>query len=265
MPDANHALIVERDGAVAVLINNRPPMNRMTMEYMDALEAVLPDLAADPGVRALLFTAAGTEHFSVGMDLKELMTRADARGGFGAVLDQRRKVLSMIESMPKPSVATLFGYCLGGGLELPLACHLRVAASEGTRIGLPELDIGTMPAWGGTARLSRLVGSGRALDMILRARKISGPEALAIGLVTEVYPLDELKPRALALAHELAARPATAVGGVLGCIVGGADLPLDAALDAERAAVDRCASSPDQREGMLAFVQKRPPVFNQPG
>ncbi|MBI5504218.1 MAG: enoyl-CoA hydratase/isomerase family protein, partial [Deltaproteobacteria bacterium] len=109
------ALIVERDGAVAVLTNNRGPMNPMTMEYMDALEAVLPQLAADVSVRALVFTGAGTEHFSVGMDLKELMTRADERGGFAAVLDQRRRVLSMIESMGKPSVATLFGYCLGGG------------------------------------------------------------------------------------------------------------------------------------------------------
>ncbi|MBI5506838.1 MAG: enoyl-CoA hydratase/isomerase family protein, partial [Deltaproteobacteria bacterium] len=195
--------------------------------------------------------------------LKELMTRADERGGFAAVLDQRRRVLSMIESMGKPSVATLFGYCLGGGLELPLACHLRIAASEGVRIGLPELDIGTMPAWGGTVRLSRLVGAGRALDIILRVRKLSGPEALAIGLVTEVHPPMELKQRALALAHELAAKPATAVAGILGSVIGGADLSLDAALDVEREAVMRCGASPDQREGMLAFAQKRRPVFNQ--
>jgi len=257
------ALIVTRDGAVAVLINNRPPMNRMTLEYIDALEAVLPELAADPAVRALVFTAVGAQHFSVGMDLKQLMTGAEQRGGFGAVLDQRRRVLSMIESMRKPSIATLFGYCLGGGLELPLACHLRLAASEGALIGLPELDIGAMPAWGGSVRLSRLVGAGRALDIMLQARKISGPEALAIGLVTELHPLDELKPRAIALAHQLAAMPATAVAGVLGSVVGGADLPMEAALDVERAEVDRCASSADQREGMLAFVQKRKPVFNQ--
>ncbi len=262
MPD-DEALIVERDGAVAILTNNRPPMNRMTFEYMDSLQEMLPRLAADSSVRALVFTAAGDEHFSVGMDLKQVMTHAAERGGFGAVLDQRREVLAMIESMRKPSVATLYGYCLGGGLELPLACHLRIGASEGARIGLPELEIGAMPAWGGSVRLARLVGSGRALDIMLRARKIDGPEALAIGLVTELHPVAQLKQRAVELAHQLASMPASAVAGVLSSVVDGADMMLDAALDLEREAVERCAVSPDQREGMLAFVQKRRPVFNQ--
>ena len=219
------------------------------------------DAATDPKVRVLVFTAAGEEHFSVGMDLKQLMTGAGERGGFEAVLDQRLRVLAAIENMDKPSIATLYGYCLGGGLELPLACHFRLAASEGARIGLPELDLGTVPAWGGTARLTRCVGRDQALDMIQRARKIDGEHALRIGLVHELHPVEELKSAAHALAHELAAMPPRAVAGVLRCVVSAGDAPLDEALAEERRAVLDCSGTADQREGMRAFLEKRRPVF----
>ncbi len=126
----------------------------------------------------------------------------------------------MIENMEKPSIVTLFGYCLGGGLELPLACHFRLAAEEGAKIGLPEMNFGAVPAWGGTARLTRCVGRDQALNMILRAKMIDGPEALRIGLVQEVYPLGELKNAAHALAKELESMPPIAVAGVLRAVVG---------------------------------------------
>ena len=260
MPD-NAPLLIERDGGVLTLSNNDAPINRMTFEYMDALESAVNDAANDPSVRALVITAEGDRNFSVGMDLKQLQAGSAARGGPEAVFDQRLRVLARIESMDKPSVATLFGYCLGGGLELPLACHFRLAATEGGRIGLPELDLGAVPAWGGTARLTRCVGRDHALDMILRAKKISGPEALRIGLVQEVHPLEELKAAAHALAQELAAMPPIAVAGVLRCVVGAAGAPLDDALAAERAAVKSCAGTRDQAEGMRAFMEKRRPVF----
>ena len=260
MPD-NEPLLIERDGGVLTLSNNDAPINRMTFEYMDALEAAVNDAANDPSVRALVITAEGDRNFSVGMDLKQLQAGAAARGGPEAVFDQRLRVLATIESMDKPSIATLFGYCLGGGLELPLACHFRLAAAEGSRIGLPELDLGAVPAWGGTARLTRCVGRDHALDMILRAKKISGPEALQIGLVQEVHPLDALKAAAHALAQELAAMPPIAVAGVLRCVVGAAGAPLADALAAERAAVKSCAGTRDQAEGMRAFMEKRRPVF----
>jgi enoyl-CoA hydratase/carnithine racemase len=177
------------------------------------------------------------------------------------VLDQRLWVLSMIEQLDKPVLATLFGYCLGGGLELPLACHFRLAATEGARIGLPELDLGTVPAWGGTARLTRTVGRANALDLILRAKKIDGPTALAIGLVHELHPLAQLKTKAFELAEELAAQPPIAVAGVLRSVVGAEHLPLEDALRIERDAVRRCSSSTDQIEGMTAFLEKRRPRF----
>jgi enoyl-CoA hydratase len=165
--------------------------------------------------------------------------------------------------MGKPSVATLFGYCLGGGLELPLGCTFRIAADEGARIGLPEMDLGTVPAWGGSARLAKTVGRQHALDMILRRRMLSGPEALAIGLVDEVCPLEQLKHRAIDLAVELAAQPHLAVHGILDALHDAEDRPLEDLLAAERAAVHRTMESDDAREGMMAFLEKRRPRFNQ--
>jgi len=254
-------LLVERDGAVLILSINDPPVNRMSFEFMDEFERAITAATSDASVRAVVITAAGEQNFSVGMDLKQLAALGGDRTRMEAVLDQRLRVLAAIETMAKPSVVTLFGYCLGGGLELPLACHFRLAAAEDAKIGLPEMDLGTVPAWGGTARLTRCVGRANALDMILRAKKISGPEALRIGLVQEVHPLPRLKAAARELAQTLAAMPPIAVAGVLRCVVGAGDAPLDVALREERAAFLRCAASADQAEGLRAFVEKRRPVF----
>ena len=172
-------------------------------------------------------------------------------------------MLSAIENMGKPWVATLFGYCLGGELELPLACHFRLAADEGARIGLPELHLGTVPAWGRSARLARCVGRDHALDMILRAKTISGPEALRIGLVNEVWPNAELKARAIALAEELASMPSLAVKAMLHCLVGSETKTLAELLRDKRRAVHETWNTPDQLEGMRAFLEKRRPMFNR--
>jgi len=257
----SEALLIDLQDGVLTLSNNDAPINRMSLEYMDELEVAINDASNDPAVRAIVITAEGTDNFSVGMDLKQLRSEAAARGGFEAVLDQRLRVLAAIENMSKPSIATLFGFCLGGGLELPLACHFRLAAAEDAKIGLPELDLGTVPAWGGTARLARCVGRDHALDMILRAKKISGPDALARGLVQEVHPLVELKHVANALAQELAAMPPQAVAGVLSCVVGAGAAPLEDALAVERQAVRDCSGTRDQTEGMMAFLEKRRPIF----
>jgi len=237
----------------------------MRLEFMDALEAEVERIAGDAGVRAVVIRGAGDENFSVGMDLKQLPEGAKRMGSVEAVFDQRLRVLAAIESLPKPVVAVLYGYCLGGGLELPLACHFRLAAAEGAKIGLPELELGTVPAWGGSARLTRCVGRDHALDMILRAKKISGPEALRIGLVQEVWPLAELFDRAQALAQELCEMPAAAVAGMLRCVVGAGDKPLAEGIAEERRAVLETMGTADQREGIQAFLEKRRPRFNQAG
>jgi len=158
---------------------------------------------------------------------------------------------------------TLFGNCLGGGLELPLACHFRLAAAAGAKIGLPELHLGTVPAWGGSARLVRRIGRDRAIDLILRAKTVDGPEALALGLVTEVWPNTELKQRAVDLAEELAAAPRLAVAAMLRCLVTSDGKTLDESLRDERAAVHATLGTPDSVEGLAAFMEKRPPRFNR--
>ena len=256
-------ITISIENNVATITNNDAPFNRMTLEYMDALEEALPELCADDNVRALIFTAAGEENFSVGMNLKQLGEGVEKKGSFDAVLDQRLRVLSMIENLGKPSIATLFGYCLGGGLELPLACHFRIAAAQGAKIGLPEMDLGTVPAWGGSARLPRVVGRDAAIDMILRGRMIDANEALRIGLVSEICPLGDLKKRAQELGEELAKQPRLAVKGMLNTLVGFETKTLQQSIEDERAAVHLTQGTPDANEGMLAFLEKREPKFNQ--
>ena len=254
-------VLVERDGGVATIVINDPPWNAMGLEFMDELEVLVGELAGDPSVRAVVFTGAGDANFSVGMNLKQLPEGMKRKGSIDAVLDQRLRVLAAIENLEKPTIAVMYGFCLGGGLELPLACHFRLAAADGAKIGLPELDLGTVPAWGGTARLTRCVGPANALDMILRAKKITGPDALRIGLVTEVWPNAELRDRAHALAGELAGMPPIAVAGVLRCVVTAGEKSLAEALAEERHAVLRTMGTKDQREGMMAFLEKRRPKF----
>ncbi len=256
-------LVFERRDAVAIVSIHDAPMNRMSLAFLDRLEELVGEIAADDGVRAVVLTADGDQNFSVGMNLKELPKGVEAKGSADALFDQRLRVISAIETMGKPWVATLFGYCLGGGLEIPLGCHFRLAAAEGAKIGLPELHIGTVPAWGGSARLVRRVGRDRAIDMILRAKTISGPEALEYGLATEVWPLAELKDRAIALATELAAMPRLAVKAMLECLVGSEEKTLAESLADERRAVHATFGTPDQAEGMRAFLEKRRPVFNR--
>ena len=257
------ALLVSIESNVATLTINDAPYNRMTLAYMDELERVVPELGLDDSVRAIVFTGEGTDHFSVGMNLKQFAEGIERKGSMDAVLDQRLRVLNLIENLGKPSIATLFGYCLGGGLELPLACHFRIAASTGAKIGLPEMDLGTVPAWGGSARLPRVIGREVALDMILRGRTIDGEEALKHGLVTEVWPLSDLKQRAQALGEELAKQPRLAIKGILDTVVGYESKSLQQSILDERAAVHLTRDTADSREGMLAFMEKRDPVFNQ--
>ena len=258
-------LLLNCENAVAIISVNDVPYNRMTLAFVDRLETVVNEIADDDSIRAVVLTAEGLDNFSVGMNLKQLPEGIARKGTVDALLDQRLRVIAAIENMHKPWVATLFGYCLGGGLEVPLGCHFRLAAAEGAQIGLPEMDLGTVPAWGGSARLSKCVGRDQALNMILRGKKISGPEALQIGLVQEVWPLAELKSKALKLAEDLAAQPVQSVKGMLETIVGCEDKSLQDLLKAERRAVLNSLNTPDSREGMAAFIEKRRPMFNKGG
>lgn len=259
----DNSLIYETNDAVAILTINDFPYNRMSLNFMDELEDRVYKIAEDDSIRSVVLTAAGLDNFSVGMNLKQFAEGVERKGSSDALFDQRLRVIKTIEDMQKPWIVTLFGYCLGGGLELPLGCHFRLAADEGAHIGLPELDLGAVPAWGGSARLAKCVGENHAMDMILRSKKISGNEALAIGLVHEVWPLKELKEAALSLAHELASQPAQAVKSMMKVLVNSSDRELEDLLMEERKAVKANSETKDSKEGMLAFLEKRKPIFNK--
>jgi enoyl-CoA hydratase/carnithine racemase len=256
---ATDKVLVETSGAVASVVLNDPPHNRLSMAMVDRLEEVIPQLASDRELRAVVITGAGDRTFSVGADIREF-GKAALEMGMPAFIAQRLRVLSAIESLPKPVVCAIRGPCVGGGLELALSCHFRIAA-EGARIGLPEIELGIVPAWGGTQRLTRTVGRAHALDMMLRARKIGAEEAHQIGLVHQVCTPDELQGRAHALAAELAEKPPLAVLGILEAVVQGGPLPLEEGLALEYRAMERTAGSKDTIEGVRAFFEKRKPVF----
>ena len=257
------SLLFEVDNAVAVLTINDAPYNRMSLDFMDALEETVDEIAKDDAIRAVVLTAAELDNFSVGMNLKQFQEGIERKGSSDALFDQRLKVIDAIERMQKPWIVTMFGYCLGGGLEVPLGCHFRLAAEEGAQIGLPELDLGAVPAWGGSARLTKCVGENHAMDMILRSKKISGKRALEIGLVHEIHPIEELKNEAIALGHELASQPAGALASMMKVLVNSSEKNLEELLLAERTAVHENNNTKDSQEGMLAFLEKRKPQFNK--
>ena len=256
-------LLYETKEAVAILTINDAPYNRMSLDFMDQLENMVNKISVDSSIRAVVLTASGLDNFSVGMNLKQLPEGVERKGSRDALFDQRLSVIEKIENMNKPWIVTLFGYCLGGGLEIPLGCHFRLAASEDAQIGLPELDLGAVPAWGGSARLAKCVGEHHAMDMILRSKKISGKRALEIGLVHEVWPLENLKDAAIQLAHELANQPAKAVESMMKVLVNSSDRSLKELIEEERQAVKDNSGTKDSLEGMTAFLEKRKPIFNQ--
>ena len=249
--------------AVATFSINDAPWNLMSVAYIDRLEEQLPDVLGDDTIRAMVFTGAGEANFSAGMNLRQIPEGIRRAGSPEAFFGQRHRVLNMIENGGKPAIATLFGFCLGGGLELPLACHFRLAAETGAQIGLPEMDLGSVPAWGGSARLPRAVGRAHALDMILRGLKIDGEHAYRIGLVSELLPISGLKPRAQALGEALAAQPREAVKSMLETVVGFETKTLSESMADEAAAVAANRGSRNALEGMQAFMEKRKPIFNQ--
>ena len=259
----NRSLILEIDDAVAIITINDAPYNRMSLDFMDSLEETVTKIEKDDSIRAVVLTADGLDNFSVGMNLKQFSEGVARKGSSDALFDQRLKIIAAIETMKKPWIVTMFGYCLGGGLEVPLGCHFRLASDEGAQIGLPELDLGGVPAWGGSARLAKCVGENHAMDMILRSKKISGKKALEIGLVHEIWPIKKLKGAALSLAHELAAQPAQAVKSMMKVLVNSNDRELEELLVEERKAVKDNANTKDSKEGMLSFLEKRKPIFNK--
>ena len=252
-------LIVERDGAVAVVTVNRPKvLNALNMATLDELERVTAGLAADDAVRCVVITGAGEKSFVAGADINELAAQSPVGGRQHAMRGQ--EVFDEIENLGKPVIAAINGYALGGGCELAMACTVRIAADT-ARLGQPEINLGIIPGYAGTQRLARLVGTGRALELLLTGDQIPAAEAYRIGLVNRVVPGAELMREAKQLAAALAAKAPIAIRYILEAVHHGTEQPLREAQVLEATLFGLVASTEDMREGTSAFLQKRKAEF----
>lgn len=252
-------LLLSRDAAVATLTINRPQvLNALNTSTLDELRRAVVELTHDASVRAVVLTGAGEKSFVAGADIHELSAQGPTESRDYARRGQH--VFDLIENMGKPSIAAINGFALGGGCELAMACTLRVAADT-ARLGQPEINLGLIPGFAGTQRLARLIGKGHALDLLLTGRQVTADEALRLGLVNRVVAAARLIDEALALAGELAAKPAVAARCVIEAVNRGLESPLDQAQFMEAALFGLVASTDDRREGTTAFLEKRKPVF----
>jgi len=252
-------ILVRRSASVATIVLHDPPYNRLSIALIDALEEAVDEVERDPNVRSVVLRGAGDENFSVGADIREFGAAAASKGIRGFI-EQRLRVIRSIETMSKPVVCAIRGACLGGGLEIALACHFRIGA-RGAKIGLPEVELGVVPAWGGTQRLTHIVGRARALEIILLAKKLDADEAFEAGLLTGVCEPEDLDAQVAQLAMELASKAPLAVAGILDAVIRGGPKSLEDGLLHEYAALERVMTSEDLQEGVMAFFQKRRPEF----
>jgi enoyl-CoA hydratase/carnithine racemase len=249
----------ERRGAIEVwTIDGAPRRNAISMAMLAELNALLARAAADRSLRCVVLTGAGEKAFCAGADLKERARMGQEE--VHAFHDGLRRALRAIEEGPQVFVAALNGAALGGGLELALACDLRIAA-DSAEVGLPEVGLGIIPGGGGTQRLARLVGVARAKDLVLTARRIGAAEALAAGIVLRVAPSARLLDEALAYAGEVARNAPVSLRQAKRAIDDGLHLSLDDALALENRLYQDCLGTRDRLEALRAFAEKRPPVF----
>jgi enoyl-CoA hydratase len=252
-------LIVERDGAVAVVTINRPKvLNALNTATLDELDRTMIALQADDALRCVIVTGAGEKSFVAGADISELAVQSPAGGRQHAMRGQA--VLSRIENLGKPSIAAINGYALGGGCELAMACTIRIAADT-ARLGQPEINLGIIPGYAGSQRLARLVGTGRALELLLTGDQISAEEAHRLGLVNRVVPAADLMAEARKLAAVMASKAPLAIRYILDAVHMGVQLPLREAQVLEATLFGLIASTDDMREGTAAFLEKRKPGF----
>ncbi|HEU4800198.1 MAG TPA: enoyl-CoA hydratase-related protein [Gemmatimonadales bacterium] len=252
-------LLVEITGPVAKVTINRPEkLNALNDAVIHELDEAFATLDSDAAVRGILLTGAGAKAFVAGADIAELADQNPEQGADRARRGQ--DVFRRIERSGKPVVAAVNGFALGGGCELAMACHMRVA-SESARFGQPEVKLGLCPGYGGTVRLPRLVGRGRALELLLTGAMIDAAEALRIGLVNRVAPADSLIPESEALLGAILEQGPLAVRACLEAVDAGLDLSVDEALEVEARRFGDLSGTDDMREGTAAFLARRTPNF----
>jgi enoyl-CoA hydratase len=251
-------LVETHDDVTFVSVNRADKRNALDAATIEDLDAVFAALGGDPALRGVVLTGAGERAFAAGADIGELerLPPAGARG----FSERGRRLFDRIEWLGKPVVAAVNGYALGGGCEMALACHVRIA-SDNAVFGLPEVKLGLICGYGGTQRLPRLVGKGRALELLLTGERIDATEALRIGLVNKVVFRDRLLEEAEALLRRMVGNPARALRATLEAVNGGLDRPLGEAQEGEAALFAELLASEDAKEGLRAFLEKRPARF----
>lgn len=247
------------EARVAVLTIDNPPANALSSATIAALEAAFDAAIAADDVKAIVITGAGPQFFVAGADIKEIATLTNPAEA-EALVGGGQAVLNKLEASPKPVIAAVNGFALGGGLELAMACHIRVV-SERARLGQPEINLGIIPGFGGTQRLPRLVGRGKALELLLTGDPITGKEAVALGLANVAVPGDAVLRTAVGLARKIASKSGPSVAALLGAVREGLETTLAAGLQIEAQAFAGLTETADMREGLMAFVQKRAPKF----
>ncbi|HAV71825.1 MAG TPA: enoyl-CoA hydratase [Stenotrophomonas sp.] len=256
---ADALISIMDDAAVRTVTVNRPDkLNALNRATLEALDTAFSEAAADPAVRVVVLTGAGPKAFVAGADIAEMNGLSAVQGRDFSLLGQG--LMRRIERMPKPVIGKINGFALGGGLELAMACHLRVAA-ETAKVGQPEVNLGLMPGFGGSQRLLRLCGRAAALELCLLGTPITATRAAQLGIINEVVPAAELDARVQTLASQLASAAPLALRGVLDAIHIGGECPLGEGLEYESAQFGLMFATEDMREGTSAFLARRPPVF----
>ena len=248
-------IILTKKNFIGIITLNHPPVNAWNWVTMQDFEKALDDVENDHDVRVVIITGAGEKCFSAGFDVSDTANAPKTS-------PKARQLWRRIDRFPKPVIAAINGYALGGGLELAMCCQFRIMVNAPeVMVGLTELNLGIIPGWGGTQRLALLVGKTKALEMILFSKKIGATEALEAGLVNQLSAAGRLMDDALALAEKLAKRPPLAVSCVLRSIAAGNYEGLDAGLKVEEDGSRFVGQSEDCKEGFSAFLEKREPVF----
>jgi len=258
MSEATHIRIERRDRIAIVLIDRQKKLNALNPQVIEQLGAAFESLRHDDDVLGVILTGAGEKAFVAGADIGVLAQMTPTSGV--EVSRQGQDVLLAIERFPKPVVAAVGGYALGGGCELSLACHLRVASTN-ARFGLPEVGLGIIPGYGGTIRLARLIGLGRAIQMTLTGEMVGAEEAAQMGLVNDVVPREELMDRSVELMAGIIKNGPMAVRMALESVYHAMDAGTEDALRFESSLFGLLASTADMKEGMSAFLEKRDPRF----
>lgn len=252
-------LLLTDRGAVRTIAVNRPDkLNALDAATLDALHAAFDQAAQDPDVRVVVLTGTGPKAFVAGADIAQMSGLSAVEGRDFSLRGQR--MMRRVEKMPKPVVAMVNGFALGGGLELAMCCHLRVAADT-AKLGQPEINLGLIPGFGGTQRLIRLAGRAAALELCLTGAPIDAARALQLGIVNRVVPAAELEVETMKLAEQLANAAPLALRGMIDCVNVGAECGIEEGLEYESAQFGLIFSSEDMREGTRAFLEKRKPSF----